>query len=90
MGEGRKVTVVTDTRDLSESGRALYKGTKVDRNGNIEVLMHDQQQARTFYAQLCGYQIDRKELTGANGSPLAALPTSITLVAQELPVKADE
>lgn len=90
MGEGRKVTVVTDTRDLSEAGRALYKGTKVDRNGNIEVQMHDQQQARTFYAQLCGYQIDRKELTGANGSPLAALPTSITLVAQELPVKADE
>lgn len=87
MGEGRKVTIVTDTRDLSESGRALYKGTKVDRNGNIEVLMHDQQQARTFYAQLCGYQIDRKELTGANGSPLAALPTSITLVAQDATVK---
>lgn len=90
MGQGRKVTVVTDTRDLSEAGRALYKGTKVDRNGNIEVLMHDQHAARVFYAQLCGYQIDKKELTGANGSPLAALPTSITLVAQTEPVKADD
>lgn len=75
MGEGRKVTIVTDTRDLSESGRALYKGTKVDRNGNIEVLMHDQQAARVFYAQLCGYQIDRKELSGPRGGPI---PTVIT------------
>jgi phage terminase small subunit len=85
-GEGRKVTIVTDTRDLSEAGRALFKGTKVDRNGNIEVIMHDQHAARVFYAQLCGYQIDRKELTGANGSPLATLPTTITLVAQTGPV----
>lgn len=88
-GQGVKVTIVTDTRDLSEAGRALYKGTKVDRNGNIEVLMHDQQAARVFYAQLCGYQIDRKELTGKNGSPLAALPTTITLVAQSEPVEAN-
>ena len=85
MGEGHKVTIVTDTRDLSEAGRALYKGTKVDRNGNIEVLMHDQEAARRFYAQLVGAIVDRKELTGANGAPLATLPTSITLVAQTTP-----
>lgn len=91
-GQGVKVTIVTDTRDLSEAGRALYKGAKTDRNGNIEVLMHDQQAARVFYAQLCGYQIDRKELTGKNGEPLAAMPTTITLVAQLEPVEpaADE
>lgn len=91
-GQGVKVTIVTDTRDLSEAGRALYKGAKVDRNGNIEVLMHDQQAARVFYAQLCGYQIDRKELTGKNGSPLVEMPTMITLVAQTEPVEppADE
>lgn len=83
MGEGRKVTVITDTRDLSEAGRALYKGTKVDRNGNIEILMHDQHAARLFYAQLTGAIVDRKELTGRNGEPLAALPTTITLVAAE-------
>ena len=85
MGEGHKVTIVTDTRDLSEAGRALYKGTKVDRNGNIEVLMHDQEAARRFYAQLVGAIVDRKELTGANGSPLTTLPTSITIVAQTTP-----
>lgn len=90
MGEGRKVTIVTDTRDLSEAGRALYKGTKVDRNGNIEVLMHDQQAARVFYAQLCGYQIDRKELTGKNGAPLSQMPTMITLVAQTETVEPKE
>lgn len=92
MGEGHRITIVTDTRDLSEAGRALYKGTKVDRNGNIEVLMHDQQAARVFYAQLCGYQIDRKELTGKNGGPLVEMPTMITLVAQTEPVEppADE
>ncbi len=81
-GQGIKTTIVTDTRDLSEAGRALYKGCKTDRNGNIEVLMHDQQAARVFYAQLCGYQIDRKELTGKNGTPLEVMPTMITLVAQ--------
>lgn len=92
MGEGRKVTIITDTRDLSEAGRALYKGTKVDRNGNIEVLMHDQHAARAFYAQLTGAIIDRKELTGKNGSPLVEMPTMITLVAQTEPVEppADE
>ncbi|MNJ10725.1 hypothetical protein D3C77_48890 [compost metagenome] len=92
MGEGHKVTIVTDTRDLSEAGRALYKGTKVDRNGNIEVLMHDQEAARRFYAQLIGAVVDRKELTGKNGSPLMEMPTSITLVAQLEPVEppADE
>lgn len=88
-GKGHEEVQPTDFRDLSEAGRALYKGIKLTKFG-YEVQMHDQQQARTFYAQLCGYQIDRKELTGANGSPLAALPTSITLVAQEAPVKADE
>lgn len=88
MGEGHKVTIVTDTRDLSEAGRALYKGSKVDKNGNIEVQMHDQEAARRFYAQLVGAIVDRKELTGKNGAPLAALPTSITLVAQVEPVEA--
>jgi hypothetical protein len=88
MGEGHKVTIVTDTRDLSEAGRALYKGCKVDKNGNIEVQMHDQEAARRFYAQLVGAIVDRKELTGKNGAPLAALPTSITLVAQVEPVEA--
>ena len=81
-GEGHKHTIVTDTRDLSEAGRALYKGNKVDRNGNIEVLMHDQEAARRFYAELCGYKIDRKELTGKNGAPLGEMPTTIMLVAQ--------
>lgn len=88
MGEGHKVTIVTDTRDLSEAGRALYKGCKVDKNGNIEVQMHDQEAARRFYAQLVGAIVDRKELTGKNGAPLTALPTSITLVAQVEPVEA--
>lgn len=82
FGEGHKQTIVTDTRDLSEHGRALYKGCKVDRNGNIEVLMHDQEAAKRFYAELCGYKIDRKELTGKNGTPLGEMPTTIMLVAQ--------
>lgn len=89
-GDGVKVTIVTDTRDLSEAGRALFKGTKVDRNGNIEVLMHDQEAAKRFYAQLCGYVLDKKELSGPGGTPLAALPTSITLVAQVTEPNADE
>lgn len=78
MGEGHKVTIVTDTRDLSEAGRALYKGCKVDKNGNIEVQMHDQEAARRFYAQLVGAIVDRKELTGRNGEPLKLATVAIT------------
>lgn len=80
-GKGEEEVRPTDFRDLSEGGRALYKGIKPTKYG-YEILMHDQQAARVFYAQLCGYQIDRKELTGKNGAPLAAMPTTITLVAQ--------
>jgi len=80
-GKGHEEVRPTDFRDLSEAGRALYKGIKPTRNG-YEIQMHDQQAARVFYAQLCGYQIDRKELTGKNGAPLVEMPTMITLVAQ--------
>lgn len=79
-GKGHEEVHPTDFRDLSEAGRALYKGIKLTKLG-YEIQMHDQQAARVFYAQLCGYQIDRKELTGKNGAPLAALPTTIRLVA---------
>jgi phage terminase small subunit len=88
-GKGFEEVHPTDFRDLSEAGRALYKGIKPTKYG-YEIMMHDQQAARVFYAQLCGYQIDRKELTGKNGSPLAALPTTITLVAQSEPVEVKE
>lgn len=80
-GKGHEEVRPTDFRDLSEAGRALYKGIKPTKLG-YEILMHDQQAARVFYAQLCGYQIDRKELTGKNGGPLVEMPTMITLVAQ--------
>lgn len=86
-GKGHEEVRPTDFRDLSEAGRALYKGIKPTKYG-YEIQMHDQHAARVFYAQLCGYQIDRKELTGKNGTPLAALPTTITLVAQTEPVEA--
>lgn len=79
-GKGHEEVRPTDFRDLSEAGRALYKGIKPTRNG-YEIQMHDQHAARVFYAQLCGYQIDRKELTGKNGAPLVELPTTIRLVA---------
>lgn len=81
-GQGHEEVMPTDFRDLSEAGRALYKGIKPTKFG-YEILMHDQHAARLFYAQLTGAIVDRKELTGRNGEPLAALPTTITLMAAE-------
>jgi len=80
-GNGEERIFPKDTRDLSEAAKALYKGVKMTKNG-LEILMHDQDAARRFYAELCGYKIDRKELTGKNGAPLVEMPTQIVLVAQ--------
>ncbi len=46
---------VTDTRLLTGPARKLYKGAKVNSKGQIEVLMHDQQQARELLAKAMGY-----------------------------------
>src|SRR5690606_2320317 len=41
-GRGVEIVRLRDTRDLSAGAAALYKGTKVGKGGQIEVLMHDQ------------------------------------------------
>lgn len=41
-GHGVKMSVVTPTELLSPAGRALFNGTKLDKQGNIIVLMKDQ------------------------------------------------
>lgn len=79
-GKGHEEIRPKDQRDLSEAGQALLKGVKVTKNG-LEVMMHDQQAAARLFAELAGYKIDRKELTGKNGEPLAAMPTTIRLIA---------
>lgn len=76
-GQGHEEVRAKDQRDLSEAGRALLKGVKVAKNG-LEVMMHDQQAAARLFAELAGYKIDRKELTGANGGPLLPPVTTIT------------
>lgn len=69
-GEGVEVIRVKDLRDVSEGARLLYKGAKVSKDGRIEVLMHDQEAAKRFLAQLCGFVLDKKEITGKDGAPL--------------------
>ncbi len=44
FGHGVPSVFITDTRDLSEAGKALYAGMKETRDG-IEVKLHDQQAA---------------------------------------------
>lgn len=80
-GNGEQVVSLKDTRDLSASALALFKGVKQTKQG-IEVLMHDQQAAMRLYAELSGYQVSKKEISGPGGVPLE-MPTRIVLVAHE-------
>ena len=68
FGHGLTRAVIEDTRRLSPKGRRLYKGVRETRNG-IEVLMHDQGQARVEMAKLLGWLAGKGE---------AAIPPGLT------------
>ena len=78
-GEGQIRVTPRDTRDLSPSGVALYKGIKIRKDGSLEILSQDQAAAAALYAKITGIAIERRELTGPGGAPL--MPTRIELVA---------
>ena len=68
FGHGLLRTFIEDTRRLSPKGRRLFKGVRETRNG-IEVLLHDQSQARIEMAKLLGWLAGKGE---------AAIPASLT------------
>jgi phage terminase small subunit len=53
-GAGVMHTIIADTTKLSRQGAKLYKGLKIKGNGDREVLMHDQMQARDQLHRLVG------------------------------------
>jgi len=53
-GQGVTDVVLADTTCLSPKAAKLYKGAKVTKEGRIEVLMHDQTEARTLILRVLG------------------------------------
>lgn len=60
-GQGIAVVHVADTDTLDARTRKLYKGIKLKGDGSLEVLMHDQADARKEIAKILGvYKADGK------------------------------
>jgi phage terminase small subunit len=66
FGIGIQRPYVTDTRKLSKSAARLYKGVKIKGNGDIEILLHDQQKATDMLNRIQGAYKD--------GAALPAVP----------------
>jgi hypothetical protein len=60
FGQGVAVVNVANTDELDPRTRKLYKGIKLKGDGSLEVLMHDQADARKEVAKIFGvYKTDR-------------------------------
>jgi hypothetical protein len=60
-GEGVVTQHFTDTRKLSASARALYRGAKITGNG-IEIMLANQDEARNLLARHYNVGVERKQL----------------------------
>lgn len=69
-GEGVEDVYVADTRRLKGAARALYAGAERTRNG-IKINMRDKDAAVSNLARYLGMMVDRKEISGPNGAPVA-------------------
>lgn len=54
FGEGQPRVFMNDSRYLSPGAKKLYAGAKLDKNGNIEAIMHSQQEARAQLMRIFG------------------------------------
>ncbi len=71
LGVGIRTPWVGDTSGLSDKARKLFKGVKVKGDGSVEILMHDQLQARDQLHKLAGaYKV--------NADGLPAVPAAAT------------
>ncbi len=76
-GEGVGRTVITDTRKLSPGAAALFAGIKETKDGT-QVLMHSQLDAADKILRKLGAYVERKEISGPGGAPLAAAVLTTT------------
>lgn len=69
-GEGVEDVYFADTRKLKGAAKTLYAGVKRTRNG-IEILTRDKDAAVANLARYLGMMVDKKELSGPGGGPIA-------------------
>ena len=69
-GEGVEVVKVSDTRKLTPQGKGLFAGVKQTKDG-IQVLVRDQDAALANISRFLGMSVEKKELSGPGGKPLA-------------------
>lgn len=77
MGVGLRHVVLNDTTELSPAARKLYKGIKVKGDGSLEVLFHDQMQARDMLHRMAGVYKDAPPLPG--GSADGGVPEGVAI-----------
>lgn len=73
FGQGVAVVDVANTNELTGKARKLYKGIKLKGDGSLEVLMHDQADARKELAKIFGIYADGK----GRGIDLSAPPAEL-------------
>lgn len=69
-GQGIADVHVADTRKLRGADRVLYTGAERTRNG-IKINMRDKDAAVANLARYLGMLVDKKEISGPGGGPLA-------------------
>jgi len=78
-GLGKEEVYIADTRTLEGPAKRLYGGVQKTKEG-LKVLMRDQDAALMNIAKYLGMMIDKKEVSGPNGGPMALS----TITASEL------
>ena len=68
-GLGEELVHIADTRTLKGSARRLYAGVKKTKDG-VQILTRDQDAAMANISRYLGMLVDRKEISGPNGSPV--------------------
>lgn len=78
-GVGEQRPFVADTTKLTGGARRLYKGVKIKGNGDIEVLLHDQMQARDMLNRIMGaYKDGMPASAGADAAEVAKARSAAT------------
>lgn len=71
-GKGDMVTEIAETEKVQGAARTLFAGIKQTRFGP-EIITRDQDGALANISKYLGMSVDRTELTGARGGPLATV-----------------
>lgn len=79
-GEGIPREVLPDTRHLSPDAALLYAGVKRTKNG-IEVLAQDKRAWAELLMKWAGAYVEKRELSGPGGVPLATTSATISVTA---------